>query len=65
MFPVSVVILTKDEEKSIEDALESVSDARNAMGLHLSGEEIRESVRHLDFEDQLKKLVEVCIGDAC
>jgi len=36
---------------------------KTAMGPRLSGEEIRESVRHLDFEDQLKKLVEACIGD--
>jgi Lhr-like helicase len=64
LFPVSVVILTKDVEKNIEDALKSVSDAQNAMGPRLSGEEIRESVRHLDFEDQMKKLVPVCIGDA-
>lgn len=28
MFPVSVVIITKNEEKNIEDALRSVSDAR-------------------------------------
>lgn len=28
MFPVSVVIVTKDEEKNIEDALKSVSDAQ-------------------------------------
>jgi hypothetical protein len=38
---------------------------KNAIGPHLSGEEIRESARHLDFKDKLKKLVEVCIGDAC
>ena len=37
---------------------------KTALEPHLSGEAIRESVRHLDFEDQLKKLVEVCIGDA-
>lgn len=28
MFPVSIVIVTKDEEKNIEDALKSVSDAQ-------------------------------------
>jgi UDP-glucose:(heptosyl)LPS alpha-1,3-glucosyltransferase len=37
---------------------------KTAMGPRLSGEAIRETVRHLDFEDQLKKLVEVCADDA-
>jgi UDP-glucose:(heptosyl)LPS alpha-1,3-glucosyltransferase len=37
---------------------------KTAMEASLSKEAIRESVRHLDFEDQLKKLVEVCIRDA-
>ncbi|MDH4231882.1 MAG: glycosyltransferase family 4 protein [Nitrospirota bacterium] len=36
---------------------------KTALEPHLSGEEIRESVRHLDFENQLKKLVDVCTGD--
>ena len=27
LFPVSVVIVTKDEEKNIEDALKSIADA--------------------------------------
>jgi len=90
LFPVSVVILTKDEEKNTEDALTSdyngcaevvvqgtgevvsnpcttgavAAAMKTALEPRLSGEEIRESVRHLDFEDQLKKLVKVCIGDA-
>jgi UDP-glucose:(heptosyl)LPS alpha-1,3-glucosyltransferase len=46
--------------------IETVAAAmKTAMGLLLSKETIRESVRHLDFEHQLKKLVEVCAGDAC
>ena len=35
-----------------------------AMKPHLSVEKIRDSVRNLDFEDQLKKLVDVCVGGA-
>ncbi|MBS1114673.1 MAG: WabG [Nitrospirae bacterium] len=35
-----------------------------AMEPHLSVEEIRDSVSHLDFENQLMKLVDACAGDA-
>jgi UDP-glucose:(heptosyl)LPS alpha-1,3-glucosyltransferase len=39
-------------------------EMKTALEPHLSGEEIRESVKHLDFENQLKKLVDLCIDDA-
>jgi|WetSurSiteA1Bulk_404760.scaffolds.fasta_scaffold00557_6 UDP-glucose:(heptosyl)LPS alpha-1,3-glucosyltransferase len=43
----------------------SVAEAmKSAFGAHLSKNEIRETVKHLDFDAQLKKIVEVCLADA-
>jgi len=43
----------------------SVADAmKTALKSHLSKSEIRETVRHLDFEVQLRKIVDICIADA-
>jgi len=36
---------------------------KKALGAHLSKREIRETVRHLDFETQLRKIVTLCIED--
>jgi UDP-glucose:(heptosyl)LPS alpha-1,3-glucosyltransferase len=36
---------------------------KTALGSHLSKQEIRETVRHLDFETQLGKIVTVCLED--
>ncbi len=42
----------------------SVAEAMGtALGGHLSKREIRETVRHLDFETQLGKIVTMCIAD--
>ena len=42
----------------------SVAEAmKEAFGVHLSKREIRETVRHLDFETQMGKIVTLCIGD--
>jgi UDP-glucose:(heptosyl)LPS alpha-1,3-glucosyltransferase len=46
------------------DAGAVAAEMKTALEPHLSGEEIRESVKHLDFENQLKKLVDLCIDDA-
>ena len=42
---------------SVAEAMES------ALGEHLSKNDIRETVRHLDFEMQLRKIVDICIAD--
>ncbi|MDQ7787020.1 MAG: glycosyltransferase family 4 protein [Thermodesulfovibrionales bacterium] len=43
----------------------SVAEAmKNALGAHLSKWEIRETVKHLDFDGQLKEIVDVCLTDA-
>jgi hypothetical protein len=36
---------------------------RTALEPHLPKKEIRETVRHLDFEKQLQKIVDSCIAD--
>jgi UDP-glucose:(heptosyl)LPS alpha-1,3-glucosyltransferase len=42
----------------------SVAEAmRTALEPHLPKKEIRETVRHLDFEKQLQKIVDSCIAD--
>lgn len=44
--------------------ISSVAEAmKTALDGHLSKEEIRETVRHLDFETQLGKIVTVCLED--
>jgi UDP-glucose:(heptosyl)LPS alpha-1,3-glucosyltransferase len=44
--------------------ISSVAEAmKTALDDHLSKEEIRETVRHLDFETQLGKIVTVCLED--
>lgn len=45
--------------------VDSVAEAmKTALAEHLSKKEIRETVRHLDFETQLRKIVAICIADA-
>jgi UDP-glucose:(heptosyl)LPS alpha-1,3-glucosyltransferase len=45
--------------------IDSVAAAmKKALGNHLSKKEIRNSIRYLDFEAQLKKIVHVCLSDA-
>jgi UDP-glucose:(heptosyl)LPS alpha-1,3-glucosyltransferase len=45
--------------------ISSVAEAmKTALDGHLSKEEIRETVKHLDFETQLGKIVTVCLEDA-
>ncbi len=42
----------------------SVAEAmRTAVGPHLSKREIRNTVRHLDLETQLQRIVDICIAD--
>lgn len=59
-------VIRKGSGKVIEDLHrhESVSDAMNS-ALHesLSKHEIRESVKYLDFQNQLNTLVDICIAD--
>lgn len=48
----------------LED-IDAVAEAmKSALGKRLSKREIRETVRHLDFETQLRKIVDICIADA-
>ena len=45
-------------------SIASVSEAmRSALNAHLSKPRIRETVKHLDFDVQLKKIVDICIED--
>jgi UDP-glucose:(heptosyl)LPS alpha-1,3-glucosyltransferase len=51
----------------IEDlrSIDSVTDAmKTALGTHSTKEEIRDSVRHLDFIGQLHKIVDMCVSDS-
>ncbi|MFZ5907988.1 MAG: glycosyltransferase family 4 protein [Nitrospirota bacterium] len=44
---------------------DSVAEAmQSAFGTHRSKGEIRETVKHLDFEGQLNKIVDACLADA-
>jgi UDP-glucose:(heptosyl)LPS alpha-1,3-glucosyltransferase len=45
--------------------ISSVAEAmKKALDNHLSKEEIRESVKYLDFSNQLKKIVDICLSDS-
>ena len=52
----SIIRDLKDTD-SVAEAMET------ALGEHLSKKEIRETVKYLDFETQLKKIVDICIAD--
>jgi UDP-glucose:(heptosyl)LPS alpha-1,3-glucosyltransferase len=52
------IIANLREIGSVAGAMET------ALGTHLSKKEIRETVRHLDFETQLRKIGGICIADA-
>ena len=44
--------------------IDSIAEAmKTALHKGLSKQEIRESVRHLDFSSQLNKIVDVCLSD--
>lgn len=44
--------------------INSIADAmKTALNKHLSKSEIRESIRHLDFNSQLNKILDLCLSD--
>jgi len=50
--------------RDLRDAGSVAEAMKSALGAHLAKGEIRETVKHLDFDGQLKKIVDVCLADA-